>query len=125
MSTSTAPTITTAANQRRGKAPGASACRTCSSLPISIVTSCSCSRDSGDVPIDIRLRQGVHEGAFEEAAIALPGAVVLEHLAGTVHYQLRVAVTTMDALDDLIRHLKDDLDVETNTKVVTRVRRAG
>jgi Lrp/AsnC family leucine-responsive transcriptional regulator len=75
--------------------------------------------------IDIRLRPGVHEGAFEDAAIALPGAVVLEHLTGPVNYQLRVAVTTMDALDELIRHLKGDLGVETNTKVVTRMRRAG
>jgi Lrp/AsnC family leucine-responsive transcriptional regulator len=75
--------------------------------------------------IDIRLRPGSDDGAFEQAAIALPGAVVLEHLAGPVHYQLRVAARTTEALDEVIRRLKEDLDAETNTKVVTRALRAG
>jgi Lrp/AsnC family leucine-responsive transcriptional regulator len=75
--------------------------------------------------IDIRLRPGSDDSAFEEAAIALPGAVVLEHLAGPIHYQLRVAATTMEALDEVIRRLKEDLGVETNTKVVTRALRGG
>jgi Lrp/AsnC family transcriptional regulator, leucine-responsive regulatory protein len=75
--------------------------------------------------IDIRLRPGSDDGAFEQSAIALPGAVVLEHLTGPVNYQLRVATATMEALDELIRHLKEDLDVETNTKVITRALLAG
>jgi len=75
--------------------------------------------------IDIRLRPGSDEGTFEHAAIALPGAVVLEHLTGTVNYQLRVAATTTEALDEVIRRLKEDLGVDTNTKVVTRSLRAG
>jgi Lrp/AsnC family transcriptional regulator, leucine-responsive regulatory protein len=75
--------------------------------------------------IDIRLRPGSDDGAFEHAAIALPGAVVLEHLTGPVNYQFRVAATTMEALDEVIRHLKEDLRVETNTKLVTRSLRAG
>jgi Lrp/AsnC family transcriptional regulator, leucine-responsive regulatory protein len=75
--------------------------------------------------IDIRLRPHSDGGAFEQTAIALPGAVVLEHLAGPVHYQLRVAATTIEALDEVIRRLKEDLHVETNTKVVTRALRAG
>lgn len=74
--------------------------------------------------IDIRLRPGSDDSAFEQAAIALPGAVVLEHLAGPVHYQLRVQLTTMEALDGVIRRLKEDLNVETNTKVVTRALRS-
>jgi Lrp/AsnC family transcriptional regulator, leucine-responsive regulatory protein len=78
-----------------------------------------------DALIDIRLRPGSDDGAFEDAAIALPGAILLEHLAGPVHYQLRVAAPTMDALDDVIRRLKENLGVETNTKIVTRSRRAS
>jgi Lrp/AsnC family transcriptional regulator, leucine-responsive regulatory protein len=85
---------------------------------------------AGDGPklealIDIRLRPGADDAAFEEAAVAIPGAVLLEHLAGPVHYQLRVAVSTTEALDEAIRQLKEDLRVEsTNTKVVTRSMRA-
>jgi Lrp/AsnC family leucine-responsive transcriptional regulator len=75
--------------------------------------------------IDVRLRPGSDDGAFEQAAIALPGAVILEHLTGPVNYQLRVAATTMEALDEVIRRLKEDLRVETNTKLVTRSLRAG
>jgi Lrp/AsnC family transcriptional regulator, leucine-responsive regulatory protein len=75
--------------------------------------------------IDVRLRPGSDDGAFEQAAIALPGAVVLEHLTGPVHYQLRVAAATMEELDEVIRRLKEDLDAGTNTKVVTRALRAG
>jgi Lrp/AsnC family transcriptional regulator, leucine-responsive regulatory protein len=75
--------------------------------------------------IDIRLRPGANDAAFEQEAIAIPGAVLLEHLAGPVHYQLRVAVSTTEALDEAIRRLKEDLRVEsTNTKVVTRSLRA-
>jgi Lrp/AsnC family leucine-responsive transcriptional regulator len=75
--------------------------------------------------IDIRLRPGADDRAFEEAAIALPGAVLLEHLAGPTHYQLRVAVSTIDTLDGVIRKLKEELQVaSTNTKVVTRTLRA-
>jgi Lrp/AsnC ligand binding domain len=75
--------------------------------------------------IDIRLRAGADDGAFERAAVALPGTVTIEHLAGPVHYQLRAAVTTVEALDELIRRLKEQLHAETNTKVVTRTLRAG
>jgi hypothetical protein len=50
--------------------------------------------------------------------------VVLEHLAGPVHYQLRVAVETTEALDEVLRRLKERLDVETNTRIVTRTVRA-
>jgi Lrp/AsnC family leucine-responsive transcriptional regulator len=75
--------------------------------------------------IDIRLRPGADDRAFEEAAIALPGTVLLEHLAGPIHYQLRVAVTTIETLDAVIRTLKEELPVaSTNTKVVTRSLRA-
>jgi Lrp/AsnC family transcriptional regulator, leucine-responsive regulatory protein len=56
--------------------------------------------------IDIRLDPGANDGRFEQAAIATPGAVLLEHLAGPIHYQLRVAVSTTEALDDVIRQLK-------------------
>jgi Lrp/AsnC family transcriptional regulator, leucine-responsive regulatory protein len=75
--------------------------------------------------IDIRLPPGTNDGRFEEAAVALPGVVLLEHLAGPVHYQLRAAVDTTESLDDLIRRLKEELRVETNTKIVTRAIRAG
>ncbi len=74
--------------------------------------------------IDIRLGAGADDAAFERAAVALPGAVMIEHLAGPVHYQLRAAVATMDALDELIRRLKEQLHAETNTKIVTRKLRA-
>ncbi|MGH2823218.1 MAG: Lrp/AsnC family transcriptional regulator, partial [Thermoleophilaceae bacterium] len=75
--------------------------------------------------IDIRLRSGANDAAFERAAIAIPGAVLLEHLAGPTHYQLRVAVGTTEALDEVIRQLKQELRVEsTNTKIVTRAVRA-
>jgi Lrp/AsnC family leucine-responsive transcriptional regulator len=74
--------------------------------------------------IDARLRTGADHQAFERAAIKLPGAVAIEHLAGPVHYQLRASVATMEALDDLIRRLQD-LRVETNTKIITRTLRAG
>jgi DNA-binding Lrp family transcriptional regulator len=75
--------------------------------------------------IDVRLPPRANDAAFEQAAIAIPGAVLLEHLAGPVHYQLRVAVQTSDALDGVIRKLKEELRVEsTNTKVVTRAVRA-
>jgi hypothetical protein len=50
---------------------------------------------------------------------------MIEHLAGPVHYQLRAAVASMEALDELIRRLKEELGVETNTKIVTRTLRAG
>jgi Lrp/AsnC family transcriptional regulator, leucine-responsive regulatory protein len=75
--------------------------------------------------IDIRLRPGANDGEFEQAAIAISGAVWLEHLAGPIHYQLRIAVPTTEALDEVIRQLKEELRVEsTNTKVVTRTVRA-
>jgi DNA-binding Lrp family transcriptional regulator len=74
--------------------------------------------------IDIRLRAGADDAAFEQAAIALPGAVSIEHLTGPVHYELRAAVSTMESLDELIRHLKEELHAHTNTKVVTRTLRA-
>jgi Lrp/AsnC family leucine-responsive transcriptional regulator len=74
--------------------------------------------------IDVRLRPGADDGAFERAALALPGAVTLEHLAGPVHYQLRASVTTMERLDELIRRLKEELHADTNTKVITRTLRA-
>jgi Lrp/AsnC family transcriptional regulator, leucine-responsive regulatory protein len=76
--------------------------------------------------IDIRLRPGANDEAFEAAAIAIPGAVLLEHLAGSTHYQLRVAVATTEAVDEVIRRLKADTRVaSTNTKIVTRAVRAG
>jgi Lrp/AsnC family leucine-responsive transcriptional regulator len=75
--------------------------------------------------IDVRLRPGANDGAFEQAAIAIPGAVLLEHLTGPIHYQLRVAVGTAEALDGVLRELKEDLRVEsTSTKLVTRAVRA-
>jgi DNA-binding Lrp family transcriptional regulator len=75
--------------------------------------------------IDVRLRPGADDSAFERAAVALPGTVAVEHLAGPVHYQLRAAVATMEALDELIRRLKEELRADTNTKIVTRTLRAG
>jgi Lrp/AsnC family leucine-responsive transcriptional regulator len=75
--------------------------------------------------IDIRLRPGADDAAFESAALALPGAVLIEHLAGPVHYQLRASIPTMEALDELIRTLKEKLHADTSTKVVTRTLRAG
>jgi Lrp/AsnC family transcriptional regulator, leucine-responsive regulatory protein len=76
--------------------------------------------------IDIRLGPRTDDEHFEERALALPGAVLLEHLAGPVHYQLRVAVATTDGIDEILRRLKHELHVEsTNTKVVTRATRAG
>jgi Lrp/AsnC family leucine-responsive transcriptional regulator len=75
--------------------------------------------------IDVRLRPGANDAAFEEAATAIPGAVLLEHLAGPTHYQLRVAVATTETIDEVIRQLKEELRVEsTNTKIVTRAVRA-
>jgi Lrp/AsnC family leucine-responsive transcriptional regulator len=73
--------------------------------------------------VDIRLRPGADDAAFEEAAIALPGAVMLEHLAGPVHYVLRLTASSMEAIDDAIRRLKEELGAETNTRIVTRTRR--
>jgi DNA-binding Lrp family transcriptional regulator len=75
--------------------------------------------------IDVRLRAGADGGAFERAALALPGTIAIEHLAGPVHYQLRAAVASTEALDELIRRLKEDLRAETNTKIITRTLRAG
>lgn len=74
--------------------------------------------------IDIRLHSGDDDDAFERAAVALPGTVMIEHLAGPVHYQLRAAVSTMDALDELIRRLKEEPHADTNTRIVTRSLRA-
>jgi Lrp/AsnC family leucine-responsive transcriptional regulator len=71
--------------------------------------------------IDIRLRPGADDAHFEQSVVAMPGAVLLEHLTGPIHYQLRVALSTTEGLDELIRQLKDELRVEsTNTKIVTR-----
>ena len=75
--------------------------------------------------IDIRLRPGADDAQFEQGVVAMPGAVLLEHLAGPVHYQLRVALTTTEGIDEVIRRLKQELRVEsTNTKIVTRAVRA-
>ena len=75
--------------------------------------------------IDIRLRPGADDAQFEQAAVAMPGAVLLEHLAGPIHYQLRVALTPTEGIDEVIRRLKQELRVEsTNTKIVTRAVRA-
>jgi hypothetical protein len=74
--------------------------------------------------IDARLRPGADHQAFERAAVELPGAVAVEHLAGPVHYQLRASVATMEALDDLIQRLQA-LRAETNTKIITRTLRAA
>ena len=70
--------------------------------------------------IDIRLRSGADDAAFERAAVQLPGAVQLDHLAGPTHYCLRASVPTMDALDELIRDLKERLRADTTTKIITR-----
>jgi Lrp/AsnC family leucine-responsive transcriptional regulator len=75
--------------------------------------------------IDVRLRAAADHNAFERAAVALPGTVVVEHLAGPVHYQLRAAASTMEALDELIRRLQEDFRAETNTKIITRRLRPG
>jgi Lrp/AsnC family leucine-responsive transcriptional regulator len=75
--------------------------------------------------IDLRLRAGADHHAFEREAVALPGTVAIEHLAGPVHYQLRASVATMEALDELIRRLQEELRAETNTKIITRTLRAG
>jgi Lrp/AsnC family transcriptional regulator, leucine-responsive regulatory protein len=78
-----------------------------------------------DALIDIRLRPGADDAQFEQAVVAMPGAVLLEHLAGPVHYQLRVTLTTTEGIDEVIRRLKQELRVEsTNTKIVTRAVRA-
>ena len=73
--------------------------------------------------IDIRLRPGADDAAFERAAVQLPGAVELDHLAGLTHYCLRASVPTMDALDELIRELKEKLGAHTTTKIITRTLR--
>jgi Lrp/AsnC family transcriptional regulator, leucine-responsive regulatory protein len=73
--------------------------------------------------IDVRLRPGADDAAFEQAAIALPGVELVEHLAGPVHYALRVTLPNIEAIDATIRRLKEDLDVETNTRIVTRTLR--
>ena len=63
--------------------------------------------------------------AIEQAAVAIPGVVLVEHLAGSTHYQLRVAVATTEGVDQVIRQLKEELRVHsTNTKIVTRAIRA-
>ena len=73
--------------------------------------------------IDIRLRPGADDAAFERAAVQLPGAVELDHLAGLIHYCLRASVPTMDELDELIRELKEKLGADTTTKIITRTLR--
>lgn len=75
--------------------------------------------------IDVRLRAGADHSAFEHAAVALPGTLAVEHLAGPIHYQLRAAVSTMEALDELLRRLQEELHAETNTKIITHTLRAG
>jgi Lrp/AsnC family transcriptional regulator, leucine-responsive regulatory protein len=75
--------------------------------------------------IDIRLRPGADEARFEQSAIAIPGAVLLEHLTGPINYQLRVALGTTEALDEVLRRLTEELPVvSTNTKIITRAVRA-
>jgi Lrp/AsnC family transcriptional regulator, leucine-responsive regulatory protein len=75
--------------------------------------------------IDIRLRPGGDEARFEQSAIAIPGAVLLEHLTGPINYQLRVALSTTEALDEVLRRLMEERPVvSTNTKIVTRAVRA-
>jgi Lrp/AsnC family transcriptional regulator, leucine-responsive regulatory protein len=75
--------------------------------------------------IDIRLRPGADIPKFEQSAVAIPGAVMLEHLTGPVHYQLRVALSTTEALDEVLGRLLEELRVDsTNTKIVTRAVRA-
>ena len=75
--------------------------------------------------IDIRLRPGANDAQFEQTTIAMPGTVLLEHLAGPIHYQLRVAVSTTERLDEVIRQLKEEPRVEsTNTRIVTRAVRS-
>jgi len=73
--------------------------------------------------IDIRLRPGADDAAFEEAVIRLPGVVSVEHLAGPVHYVVRLSLSGMEAIDTTIRHLKEQLGAETNTRIVTRTLR--
>jgi Lrp/AsnC family transcriptional regulator, leucine-responsive regulatory protein len=75
--------------------------------------------------IDVRLRPGADDGNFEEAVVEIPGVVLVEHLTGPVHYQLRVAVPAIEGIDEVMRRLKSELQVEaTNTKIVTRAVRA-
>jgi Lrp/AsnC family leucine-responsive transcriptional regulator len=79
-----------------------------------------------DALIDIWLRPGANDKEFEQAAIELPGVVVLEHLTGRVSYQLRVAASSTDELDEVIRRIKEDpAAVETHTKIITRTLRRG
>jgi Lrp/AsnC family leucine-responsive transcriptional regulator len=71
--------------------------------------------------IDIRLPASADDEQFERAALELKGARTLEHLTGAVHYHLRVVVSDVKALDELVRTLKTRLGVEsTTTRVVTR-----
>jgi Lrp/AsnC family leucine-responsive transcriptional regulator len=76
--------------------------------------------------VDVRLRPGADDAKFEEAVLTVPGVVLVEHLTGPVHYQVRVAVGAIEGIDEVLRRLKDELRVgSTNTRIVTRAVRAG
>lgn len=71
--------------------------------------------------IELRLRPDAHGPPAERFLLGLPGVTLVEHLAGPVHYSVRVRVPHTDALDDLISELQRSEHVEsTNTKIVTR-----
>ncbi|MFF5212770.1 Lrp/AsnC family transcriptional regulator [Streptosporangium sp. NPDC000396] len=82
-------------------------------------------RDAEGAPVhallELRVRPGGHGPPVERYLLDLPGVQLLEHLAGPVHYSLRVRVPDLRALDDLIQQVQACGHVEsTNTRIVTR-----
>jgi Lrp/AsnC family transcriptional regulator, leucine-responsive regulatory protein len=71
--------------------------------------------------LELRVRPGGHGARIEQYLLALPGVALVEHLAGPVHYSVRVRTADLATLDELIQQVQASQYVEsTNTRIVTR-----
>ncbi|MCP5027714.1 MAG: Lrp/AsnC family transcriptional regulator [Actinomycetia bacterium] len=71
--------------------------------------------------IDVQLDPGAGQYDIDEAIRAMPLVIDAIHLTGRFDYQLRIACAGMGDVEEVIRHLKQDLGVrETSTRMVLR-----
>ncbi len=71
--------------------------------------------------VDAQLDPGSAQYDIDDAIRAMPLVVDAIHVTGRFDYQLRVACAGMGDVEEVIRHLKQDLGVrETSTRMVLR-----
>ncbi|MEW1545513.1 Lrp/AsnC family transcriptional regulator [Streptomyces tsukubensis] len=76
--------------------------------------------------IDLTLRIGVTNDAFEQAVVGLPGIEEAVHITGAYDYLVRARVANPAELDALLRTIKRETGAErTSTRIALRSARRG